>query len=36
VHSGWRFCAVCIATAPESEAEEEGREKALVKDDILH
>jgi len=24
------------ATAQESEAEEEGRERALVKDDILH
>jgi len=34
VHSVWRFRAV--ATAQESEAEEEGRERALVKDDILH
>jgi len=28
--------ALCVATAQESEAEEEGRERALVKDDILH
>ena len=28
--------ALYVATAQESEAEEEGRERALVKDDILH
>ena len=38
MHSGWHFRAVgaYVATAQESEAEEEGRERALVKDDILH
>ena len=30
------FDAFWVATAKESEAEEEGRERALVKDDILH
>jgi len=29
-------CMLFRATAQESEAEEEGRERALVKDDILH
>ena len=29
-------CALYVATAQESDAEEEGRERALVKDDILH
>jgi len=34
---GWRFRAVCSwPTAQESEAEEEGIERALVKNDILH
>jgi len=28
--------ALYVATAQESETEEEGRERALVKDDILH
>ena len=28
--------ALYVATAQESEAEEEGRERALAKDDILH
>jgi len=31
-----RCSALYVATAQESEAEEEGRERALVKDDILH
>jgi len=29
-------CMLFRATAQESETEEEGRERALVKDDILH
>jgi len=29
-------CMLFRATAQESEAEEEGRERALMKDDILH
>jgi len=29
-------CALYVATAQESDAEEEGRERSLVKDDIMH